>query len=125
MWQRVHAGYKSRTGGGASKVTGLLMGILSCHCPLTPGNQNTLVQSDINIAATTQQPPPLPQIKGDTGSAVMAGAAREGDGLKSLTPQLLRFQRGLCGTAPDENGASANRHMNDCLFCGPTQSPTE
>lgn len=125
MWHRVLAGYESRMGGGASKVTGLLMEILYCHYPLTPGNQNTLIQSDINIPATTQQPPPLPQIKGDTGSAVMASVAREGDGLKSLTPLLLRFQRGLCGTAPDENGASANRHLHDCLFGGHTQSPTK
>lgn len=101
------------------------MGILYCHYPLIPGNKNTLVQSDINILVTTQQPPSLPQIKCEMGSAVMASVAREGDGLKSLTPQLLGFQRGLCGTAPDENGASANRHMNDCLFGSQTQSPTE
>lgn len=125
MWQRVHAGYKSRTGGGASKVTGFSMRILYCHYPLTPGNQNPLAQSDVNVPATTQQPPPLPQIKGDTGSVVMASVARERDGLKSLTPQLLRLQQGLCGTAPDENEASVNRHMNDCLFGGRTQSPTE
>lgn len=101
------------------------MGNLYCHFPLVPENHNTLVQSDINTPATNQQPSPLLQIKGDTGSAVMASVAREGDGLKSLTPQFLRFQQGLCGTAPDENEASANRHMNDCLFGGWTQSPTE
>lgn len=50
---------------------------------------------------------------------VMAAAPQAGDGLKICDPSQASVELLQMKMGPE------HRHMNDCLFGGPTQSPTE
>lgn len=87
------------------KVTSELMGILRCHSPLTPGKKNTCA-ANINKPSFRWR---MTQGVVFSPPVVMATVPKLEMGLNPWPVSSFAFS-GLCGTAPDENGARAQTY---------------